>query len=240
MSRLVIFNKPYDVLCQFQDSENRATLADWISLKGVYAAGRLDRDSEGLVILTDDGQWQARISQPGDRKWEKEYWVQVEGKATDELCRQLSQGVMLKDGLTLPCLCKVIPEPDWIWDRNPPVRERQSIPTSWISIRLREGKNRQVRRMTASIGLPTLRLIRVSIGPYGLMGQGDYEGEQVVKLLPGELEVVHVETLIQKKRPKPPKNTSKRHGLGRQATARGKSRGAQYPSGKSSRSKRSD
>lgn len=169
MSRLILFNKPYGVLTQFSDTEGRPTLADFIAAPGVYAAGRLDADSEGLVVLTDDGALQARISNPR-HKLPKTYWAQVEGLVSDVALRALAAGVDLADFVSLPCEVRRIAEPRDIWQRNPPIRYRASIPTTWLQLVLREGKNRQVRRMTAHVGFPTLRLIRWAVGDWTLEG----------------------------------------------------------------------
>ena len=179
MPQLLLFNKPFGVLSQFTGDVPEATLSHFIRTPGFYAAGRLDKDSEGLLLLTDDGQLQAQIADP-KYKQEKTYWVQVEGKVTNDALTQLRRGVILKDGKTLPAAVQVIDEPD-LWPRNPPIRERRNIPTTWLELIIREGKNRQVRRMTAAVGNPTLRLVRGAIGQWS-----------VKDLLPGESKLVSV------------------------------------------------
>ena len=168
MISLVLFNKPYGVLSQFRDKPGQQVLADYIDLDRVYPAGRLDKDSEGLLLLTDDGALQHHISHP-KRKQPKTYWVQVEGEMTTEAVSQLRKGVILKDGPTSPAKARCMTEPD-VWPRDPPIRYRASIPTSWLELTISEGRNRQVRRMTAAVGFPTLRLIRYRIGPWTLDG----------------------------------------------------------------------
>ena len=178
--RLLLLNKPFDVLTQFNDDAGRATLKDFVDVPGVYPAGRLDRDSEGLLLLTNDGQLQAQIADPR-HKLAKTYWVQVEGTPTEAQLQQLQRGVLLNDGPTLPAQARLLEPPPDLWPRHPPVRFRQSIPTHWLELVITEGRNRQVRRMTAAVGLPTLRLVRVRIGPWSL-------GE----LLPGQWQEVEV------------------------------------------------
>jgi len=169
MSRLIRFNKPYGVLSQFTDEGRWQGLKGFIDLPGVYVAGPLDADSWALLLLTDDGQQQARIADPRF-KMDKTYWVQVEGVPGEEALAAWRQGVPLKDGLTLPARARLLEQAPDLWARDPPIRVRQAIPTAWIELVIREGRNRQVRRMTAAVGFPTLRLVRVAIGPYTLDG----------------------------------------------------------------------
>ncbi|MDG2088335.1 MAG: pseudouridine synthase [Arenicellaceae bacterium] len=178
---LILLNKPFHVLSQFTGSDNRVTLADFVSTKGVYPAGRLDYDSEGLLLLTDNGHLQARISHPSS-KLAKVYRVQVEGTANQSHVARLRAGCQLKDGQAKAVSARLIEEPGNLWPRSLPIRERKSIPTSWTEVTISEGRNRQVRRMTAAIGLPTLRLIRVGIGPWTLAG-----------LNPGETRIIQDE-----------------------------------------------
>lgn len=169
MARIILLNKPYGVLCQFTSADGRATLKDYVPVPGVYAAGRLDADSEGLVVLTDDGAMQARISHPR-HKMAKTYWAQVEGVPDEAALAHLRRGVDLGDFITKPCQARLIAEPEGLWPRDPPIRYRAAIPTTWIELVLTEGKNRQVRRMTAKAGFPTLRLVRWAVGTWNLTG----------------------------------------------------------------------
>lgn len=173
MPRTLLFNKPFNVLSQFTDKGNagtdRQTLSDFVTVPGVYAAGRLDRDSEGLLILTSDGKLQNRIASPKFNH-PKTYFAQVEGEVDERALEALRKGVQLNDGLTRPALAEAASEPDWLWPRDPPIRVRKSIPDSWVRLTITEGRNRQVRRMTAAVGLPTLRLVRYAIGDWTLDG----------------------------------------------------------------------
>jgi 23S rRNA pseudouridine2457 synthase len=169
MARLILFNKPYGALSQFTDAGGRPTLADYLTVPGVRVAGRLDRDSEGLLALTDDGALQTRISHPRHKR-PKTYWAQVEGVPGEAALERLRRGIELNDGPTLPADVRRIDQPEGLWPREPPIRHRAAIPAAWLEITLREGRNRQVRRMTAALGHPTLRLIRWRIGDWTLAG----------------------------------------------------------------------
>jgi 23S rRNA pseudouridine2457 synthase len=180
VSRLILFNKPYGVLSQFTAEGRWQGLQDHLSLPGVYAAGRLDADSEGLLILTDDGVLQSRIADP-KHKLPKTYWAQVEGAPTEDDLKPLRRGVDLGDFVTRPALARLIDEPAGLWPRNPPIRFRANIPTAWIELVIAEGKNRQVRRMTAKVGFPTLRLIRAAVGEWtlGALQPGEWKEQHV-------------------------------------------------------------
>jgi 23S rRNA pseudouridine2457 synthase len=177
MYRLILFNKPFRVMCQFTDDAGRATLADYVRAPGVYPAGRLDYDSEGLLLLTDFGLLQSRIADPR-HKLPKTYLAQVEGVPTAQALEQLQRGVRLNDGMTRPAEVKLI-EPPAVWPRTPPIRERKAIPTTWIELTIKEGRNRQVRRMTAAVGFPTLRLVRWSVGKWTVEGLAPGEWREV-------------------------------------------------------------
>lgn len=180
MATLLLLNKPFQVMSQFTDAEARATLADYIPIPNVYPAGRLDYDSEGLLLLTDDGQLQQKISHPA-YKQPKTYWVQVEGRPDAADLKRLSNGPMLKDGPTRPARVSCHEQPEWLWSRHPPIRERKDDITCWLKLEITEGRNRQVRRMTAAIGHPTLRLIRTRIGAWSLadLGPGEWRQERI-------------------------------------------------------------
>jgi 23S rRNA pseudouridine2457 synthase len=182
MARLILFNKPFRVLSQFSDDQGRGTLADYLSLPGFRAAGRLDYDSEGLLLLTDDGQLQQQIANPRHKMW-KTYQVQVEGTIDEQALEELINGVKLKDGMTRPARARRI-DPPPLWPRQPPVRTRQTVTDSWLELAIREGRNRQVRRMTAAVGFPTLRLVRVRIQDWALAGLGPGEFRETVVNLP--------------------------------------------------------
>ena len=173
---LILFNKPFDVMCQFSAHPTRETLADYLQIPGIYPAGRLDAESEGLILLTDDGRLQHDISHP-QHKQPKTYLVQVEGQPNAANLARLSAPLDLGDFVTQACRARQIQEPAWLWPRTPPIRQRQNVPTNWLAITLTEGKNRQVRRMTAAVGLPTLRLIRIAIGPFSLESHPLMPGE---------------------------------------------------------------
>lgn len=175
---LIALNKPFNVLCQFTDGAGRSTLAHFVKVKDVYPAGRLDSDSEGLLLLTNNGKLQKRIADPR-RRTTKTYLAQVEGAPDEAAIASLKRGVQLTDGVTLPAVAQVVEEPEWLWPRDPPIRVRRNIPTSWLEITLTEGRNRQIRRMTAAVGYPTLRLVRVSIGEWSLEGLKPGESKEL-------------------------------------------------------------
>lgn len=177
MSQLILFNKPYGVLCQFRRSDERPTLADFFSDPSIHACGRLDMDSEGLLLLTADGQLNAHITHP-KYKLPKTYWAQVEGNITEEAIKHLQKGVNLNDGITVPAQVQRLIDPD-LWPRTPPIRYRANVPTSWIALSITEGRNRQVRRMTAAVGFPTLRLVRVQVGQWSITGLNLGESREV-------------------------------------------------------------
>jgi 23S rRNA pseudouridine2457 synthase len=192
-NRLILFNKPYRVLCKFTDAEGRPTLADYIAVPEVYPAGRLDYESEGLVLLTNVGRVQYWISHPR-YKLPKSYWVQVEGVPGEQALQKLATGIALNDGVTEPAAVRLI-QPPAVWPRTPPIRERKHIPTAWISLSIAEGRNRQVRRMTAAVGHPTLRLIRHAVGPWelGSLGPGEWRAvhcprsrDEILQMMPAK------------------------------------------------------
>lgn len=183
VAKILLFNKPFRVLSQFSDDAGRATLACYLRAPGFRPAGRLDFDSEGLLVLSDNGRLQQRIANPRHRHW-KSYWVQVEGRIPEDALARLRNGVVLKDGPTLPARARAIPEPPGLWPRQPPVRERRHIADSWLELSLQEGRNRQVRRMTAAVGYPTLRLVRHRVGDWSLAGLAPGDSRQLVVHLP--------------------------------------------------------
>ena len=208
MAKLILLNKPFQVLSQFTTDDGKATLADFVSTRGVYPAGRLDFDSEGLLLLTDNGNLQHQIAHP-DHKQAKTYLVQVEGDINEEAITHLRKGVILKDGKTLPAKCRKMPDVS-VWSRTPPIRERQNQPTSWIELIIREGKNRQVRRMTAAVGFPTLRLIRTRIGDWSLDGLSPGESKTLTINMPDAPKKKPAQKTTHKKRRPQPKSAKMR------------------------------
>lgn len=231
-SNLVLFNKPFRVLCQFSAEGEKSTLADYIEIPEFYPAGRLDFDSEGLLLLTNQGALQHIIASP-EFKLPKTYWVQVEGNITENALVQLREGVELKDGLTKPAQAEKLECPD-IWERTPPVRHRENIPTSWLSLQIREGKNRQVRRMTAAVGFPTLRLIRYAIGPYTLDNTPVGHWHHIEPTDDLSKEVIHFE---EKRKRKTPSSNRRRPSEKRQLESKeGKIPNGKRVAGRSTRS----
>lgn len=216
MGMLILFNKPYGVLCQFTGEPGRETLAGYIPVPGVYAAGRLDTDSEGLLVLTDDGALQARIADPR-HKLAKTYLVQVEGVPDEAALAALRAGVDLGDFVTRPCQVRLVAEPAWLWPRVPPIRERKSIPTRWLEIVLKEGKNRQVRRMTAKLGFPTLRLVRARVGEWSLEGIAPGEWREIL-VEPVGVPTTPASTLPRQPRPSPRRKGAPLRGRLRRST----------------------
>lgn len=194
--QLIAFNKPFGVVCQFRPHGDDRTLKDFIPLPEVYPAGRLDKDSEGLLLLTDSGALQHAITEP-EQKMPKTYWVQVEGNPTDSTLQALRSGVQLKDGLTRPAQVQLIEPPD-VWERHPPIRFRQAIPTAWLAVTITEGRNRQVRRMTAAVGLPTLRLVRMAIGPWAI--DNLHPGQWQILSIPADIKSRLTRTAMAKSR----------------------------------------
>ncbi len=220
MSQIILFNKPFQVMCQFSDSDGRTTLKQYLQDKpGFYPAGRLDYDSEGLLLLTNDGQLQHRIADPR-HKLPKTYWVQVENLPSEESLQQLRDGILLNDGPTLPANVSRMEPPPGLWPRTPPIRERRNIPTQWLEITIREGRNRQVRRMTAAAGHPTLRLIRARIGEWSLEGlqPGDHRELEVEAPSPGSRP-------RQSRNPSPAGQATTRAGTGRRPKSTAPGRG---------------
>ncbi len=210
MAQIILFNKPYGVLSQFRSEAGQLTLAAYLTIPDVYPAGRLDKDSEGLLLLTDDGQLQHHIAHP-QHKAEKVYWVQVEGIPNEQALQQLRHGVELKDGMTRPARVRMIDEPI-VWQRDPPIRYRAQIPTSWLEIAITEGRNRQVRRMTAAVDHPTLRLIRCQIGEWTLEGlqPGEWKVITIADTMPRQ-EQVKKHTEVKQRAGKSPRHRSRHH-----------------------------